>query len=120
MTGKSDRPTGAEKSWRHFIPVHPAAQRMDRLKASELRALGEDIKARGLLLPVLLLQPAGNGKIILLDGQNRLDAMESVGIPTIDADGRLIVKSETMEAGRDFDARADVKVGTDHRRSMRS
>jgi hypothetical protein len=41
----------------------------------ELRELGEDIKKNGLKLPIAI---TGDGK--LLDGRNRLDAMEAVGV----------------------------------------
>ena len=45
---------------------------------NELLALGEDIKKQGLRHPLILLRD-DNG-LSLLDGRNRLDAMEAVGI----------------------------------------
>ena len=63
------------KSWRDVLPVHPAAELFPRMSEDELRELGEDIKANGWTGgPVVLHE----GK--LLDGRNRLDAMELVGI----------------------------------------
>jgi hypothetical protein len=62
------------KSWRDVLPIHPAAELFPRMSESELRELGEDIKANGLRASIVLYE----GK--LLDGRNRLDAMELVGI----------------------------------------
>jgi hypothetical protein len=45
------------------------------MSPDELRELGEDIKTNGLKLPIAI---TGDGK--LLDGRNRLDAMETVGV----------------------------------------
>ena len=50
-------------SWRDHIKVHPAADLFPMMSESELRELGEDIKANGLLASLVL----HNGK--LLDGQ---------------------------------------------------
>jgi len=63
------------KSWRNVLPVHPAADLFPLMSPDELRELGEDIKKNGLRQRVMLWR----GK--LLDGRNRLDAMEAAGIP---------------------------------------
>jgi hypothetical protein len=60
--------------WREHIPIHPAADLFPLMSESELRELGEDIKARGLVSPIIKCGDA------LLDGGNRLDAMELVGM----------------------------------------
>ena len=70
--------------WRKQYKVHPAADVFPMMSDEELAALGEDIKANGLRVPVLLV--AGPGGIldrhpILIDGRNRLEAMERVGLP---------------------------------------
>jgi ParB-like chromosome segregation protein Spo0J len=62
------------KTWRDVLPIHPAAEMFPLMSESELRELGEDIKANGLLSSIVIHK----GK--LLDGRNRLDAMELVGI----------------------------------------
>ena len=62
------------KSWRDVLPIHPAAELFPLMSEPELRELGEDIQANGLQAPIVLYK----GK--LLDGRNRLDAMELVGI----------------------------------------
>lgn len=70
-------------NWREVLPIHSAAQLLPRMTERELRELGEDIKARGLLQPISIFQELVRGKAFrysLLDGVNRLDAMELVGI----------------------------------------
>jgi hypothetical protein len=70
---RSER-TGTAGGWRDRIKVHPAADLFPLMSELELRDLGEDIKAKGTIHhPIVLYQ----GK--LLDGRNRLDAMEMVG-----------------------------------------
>jgi hypothetical protein len=77
------------KSWRDVIKVHPAADLFPTMTTDELRALGEDIKKNGVRVPVTLWlpDPNNNGERFLLDGRNRLDAMEMVGIRTVEKDG---------------------------------
>jgi hypothetical protein len=74
------------KSWRDVIAIHPAADLFPLMPTEELRALGEDIKAHGLRTPIVIFdERTAVGKnephrCKLLDGRNRLDAMELVGI----------------------------------------
>jgi hypothetical protein len=65
-------------SWRNTIKIHPAADLFPLLGDDESVAMGKDIKANGLVSPVAIR--IENGKPILLDGRNRLDAMERAGI----------------------------------------
>jgi ParB-like chromosome segregation protein Spo0J len=65
------------KSWRDVLPIHPAAD-FPLMSESELRELGEDIKKRGLISPIIVACNGDHAE--LLDGCNRLDAMELVGI----------------------------------------
>jgi hypothetical protein len=60
--------------WRDHLPVHPAADLFPLMSESELRELGENIKTHGLKSRLKLYK----GK--LLDGRNRLEAMELVGV----------------------------------------
>jgi hypothetical protein len=75
----------ARKSWRDVLSVHPAADLFPMMSGAELRELGEDIKRNGLRYPVILwaknVRDGKHGPVQLLDGRNRLDAMELVGIP---------------------------------------
>jgi ParB/Sulfiredoxin domain len=67
-------------SWRDVLPIHPAADLFPMLERAELLELGKDIKKNGLKIPVTVWRGKG-GRLQLLDGRNRLDAMEAVGIP---------------------------------------
>jgi hypothetical protein len=67
------------QSWRDVLPVHPTADLFPLMSEPELRELGEDIKKNGLQNPIVLFEDKP-GKTFLLDGRNRLDAMELVGI----------------------------------------
>jgi hypothetical protein len=69
------------KSWRDCIAIHPAAELFPRMSEAELRELGEDIRKNGLRESVSLLDG------VLIDGRNRLDAMEAVGIRLVTANG---------------------------------
>jgi hypothetical protein len=64
----------SRRSWRDHLKIHPAAELFPMMSEPELRDLGEDIKANGMRVSIVLYK----GK--LLDGRNRLDAMELVGI----------------------------------------
>jgi hypothetical protein len=74
-------------SWRDVLPVHPAAELFPMMSDAELRELGEDIKKNGLKVPVILWSPNNGRDHYLLDGRNRLDAMELVGLPTVYPNG---------------------------------
>jgi hypothetical protein len=72
--------TTASKSWRDTFPIHPACELFPPISTDELRTLGEDIKKRGLQNRIALWAADPNNKKFLLDGRNRLDAMELVGL----------------------------------------
>src|SRR5262249_38696269 len=77
-------PANKPKSWREVYKVHPAADVFPMMPEDELRKLGEDIKANGLKEPVVLWSPTKNDDRYLLDGRNRLEAMQLVGLSTQD------------------------------------
>lgn len=71
-------------SWRDVLTVHPAAELFPLLGKDELRELGEDIKKNGLRTHITIWSPDPNSnKVFLLDGRNRLDSMEAVGLPIL-------------------------------------
>jgi hypothetical protein len=80
-------------SWRDHLVIHPAANLFPAMSEPELRELGEDIEKNGLRSPIILWSPGDqqdkDAKVYLLDGRNRLDAMEMVGISTISKGGKL-------------------------------
>jgi hypothetical protein len=70
-------------SWRDVLPIHPAAELFPPMAPAELRVLGEDIKQNGLNTSLALCKTKtahGPCTYQLLDGRNRLDAMEAVGL----------------------------------------
>jgi hypothetical protein len=79
----------APKSWHDVIAIHPAAELFPLMSPAELRELGENIKKHGLRAPITIVEKDGvqvhkdmqASDYVLLDGRNRLDAMELVGIP---------------------------------------
>jgi hypothetical protein len=77
------------KSWRDVLTIHPAADMFPLLGPEELKALGEDIRANGLMMPIDLFATELGGPYLVLDGRNRLDAMESIGW-RFEYDGRHI------------------------------
>jgi ParB-like chromosome segregation protein Spo0J len=89
--------------WRDVLPVHPAAEMFPLMNADELRELGEDIKKHGLKNPIVLWSERPEHKVFLLDGRNRLDAMEAIGLQAVeirdDKGGRLKVTNSRQLFG---------------------
>ena len=85
----------AASSWRDVLPIHPAAELFPLMTPDELRSLGEDILKNGMTSPIVLWEADENTPAVLLDGRNRLDAIELViGPPKVNrwsvfVDGRL-------------------------------
>jgi ClpX C4-type zinc finger/ParB-like nuclease domain len=70
------------KSWRDAIAVHEAAELFPMMSEEELRALADDIKKHGLHEPVAIL----DGKLV--DGRNRLSALELNGTKLVTGNGQ--------------------------------
>lgn len=68
----------SKSDWRAHLQVHPAADLFPLMSEPELKELAADIKKHGLIDPVILWRD--DGGLSLLDGRNRLDAMELAGI----------------------------------------
>ena len=64
-------------SWRDVLKIHPAAELFPMMGPDELMALGKDLKANGMAVPITVLH--GQNGAVLLDGRNRLAALEMVG-----------------------------------------
>jgi hypothetical protein len=88
--GKSVSPSSTEvtpaKSWRDAgLRIHPAANEFPLMKDYDqkaLKALGKDIKQTGMQVPIVLLADYSGADTIysLVDGRNRLDGLEAVGV----------------------------------------
>jgi hypothetical protein len=68
------------KSWRDVLPIHPAADMFPMLSDSELVELGNDLKATGQRYAIVLWKDQKHFEPVLIDGRNRLDALERVGL----------------------------------------
>jgi hypothetical protein len=117
--------------WREQYNVHPAADVFPMMSDEELAALGEDIEENGLRDPIKLLRTGKEKRApeygenaftqptVILDGRNRLEAMERAGW---DLDG-CRVKWEYVNGSRgpfppDFDAVAYVISANIKRRHL--
>lgn len=74
------QPEPKSTSWRDRYPVHPSADVFPMMNDDELNTLTDDIKARGLQSPITFYQDPYSKKDILLDGRNRLEALDRAGI----------------------------------------
>ena len=74
--------TKGRRFWSDLYQVHPAADLFPMLSEDDVRKLGEDIKTNGLREPIILWSPGKdedkNQPTYLLDGRNRLTAIELV------------------------------------------
>jgi N6-adenosine-specific RNA methylase IME4 len=76
-------PSPPAKSWRDVLPIHPAAELFPMMSEPELKELGEDIKKNRLKTSIAIFDSGFDTKghrYWLLDGRNRLAAMEAVGL----------------------------------------
>jgi hypothetical protein len=90
------------------LPIHPAAELFPLMSPDELRATAEDIRENGLQTPISVERKrdgkTGEWSYRLLDGRNRLDAIELAGFNTIAASrsrGRANARREGTECGLD-------------------
>jgi hypothetical protein len=81
--------------WRDRLPVHPAAEVFPLLSKGELEELAEHIRRNGLLEGVTLWLNPDTGQEELLDGRNRLDALELLGDEVFNNRGK--VRKEWLE-----------------------
>src|SRR5262245_24223605 len=75
---KECRSTKSRASWRDVLPVHPAAEPFPPFSKDDLEALSKDIKQHGLHQRCRFVEDE-NGRRQLVDGINRLDALEHGG-----------------------------------------
>ena len=72
--------TSKPKSWRDALAIHSAAEMFPMISAEELKVLGADIRKNGQRVAITVWKAQKHSRPVLLDGRNRLDAMEAVGI----------------------------------------
>src|SRR5262245_26999216 len=124
MSNNRANGTPASGSWRSTFPIHPAAELFPRMSPDELRALGKDIINNGLMSPIALWQPDPRSPLSLLDGINRLDAIEiTTGKPVIIAApslkaGDFLACNKVIVLGRAVDPYEYVISANIHRRHL--
>jgi hypothetical protein len=110
------------KSWRDVLPVHPAADLFPLMSPDELKVLGEDIKKNGLEVPIVLCPIDKRPFFALLDGRNRLDAMEAAGLPvgitTVNRDLTMDATFQHTLVSSKWDPYAYVLSANIHRRHL--
>ena len=74
----------AAQTWRDVYPPHPAAELFPMLDDAQLDELAADIKAHGLLHPIVVIADSKR----LLDGRNRAEAAERAGFKITPRDVR--------------------------------
>jgi ParB-like nuclease domain len=96
-------------SWRDFWKIHPAADVFPLMGADALRKLADDIEANGLKVPVER-RLTENG-VYVIDGRNRLDALESAGVQLVDDKGGWLHPEYVHSDGKECtDAEIAVEV----------
>src|SRR5258708_5115407 len=98
QTPNNESPAAHKSEWENHLEVHPACALFPRLSDDELKTLADDIKANGLRDKVKVIKqyrkrPDGSLSVddydwVVIDGRNRLDAMELVGLPILKADSK--------------------------------
>src|ERR1700723_1937610 len=81
LDGREHSPSTADraesKTWRDLIEVHPAADQFPLMEGKELEDLVSDIREHnGIKVPLVFWKDPDTGKRLLLDGRNRLNAVE--------------------------------------------
>jgi hypothetical protein len=115
-----------EKSWRDTLPVHPAAELFPLMSPDELKTLGADIVQNGLTSTIAVWRTDSKAPLYLLDGRNRLDAIEMVtgkpveiGTPSIAAGDKFLATDRVIELdGRSADPWVYVVSANIHRRHL--
>lgn len=117
-------------SWRETYPPHPAADLFPMLTGDEMDALVEDVRANGILQPIVTVQvddPDDEDSVIeqVLDGRNRLEAAERAGLDIQGYEKIKVGRSErvrynvpTVEADSDIDPFAFVISANIRRRHL--
>lgn len=78
------------KSWRDHYEIHPMADLFPLMDKQSLEELAADIRENGLRNHVILYADWDSGKQYVLDGRNRLDAMEYNGRVILDDNNKLL------------------------------
>ena len=102
-------------NWRDHLTVHPAAELFPLLSETDpaaLKELAEDIRQHGQREPASYIKDS-DGNRVLLDGRNRLDALEMLGRKIDINDSRMFEQLSSS-----IDAQAFIISKNIHRRHL--
>ena len=102
-------------NWRDHLKVHPAAELFPLLSETDpaaLKELAEDIRQHGQREPASYIKDS-DGNRVLLDGRNRLDALEMLGRKIDINDSRMFEQLSSS-----IDAQAFIISKNIHRRHL--
>jgi hypothetical protein len=114
-------PQAPRRPWREVLKIHPAADLFPLMSKDELDELAADIKRGGLTSTIALCDDHETGETeILLDGRNRLDALELLGVELFDKKGHKVGPLMHAYVYRGFDPYAYVISANIRRRHLDS
>jgi ParB/Sulfiredoxin domain len=87
-------------SWRDIYQVHPCADVFPMMSDEEIEALATDIKVNGLRESVVLWKNPIDQQVYILDGRNRLDALERIGIDAVTSEIEIFETQEIADPAK--------------------
>jgi len=113
-----------KSSWHDDLPIHPAAALFPLMSSDELQVLGDDIVENGLKFPIVLWRANPKSPAQLLDGRNRLNAIElatgrpvEIGAPSVMA-GTFLATDKVITLDKSVDPYAYVISANIRRRHL--
>jgi ParB-like chromosome segregation protein Spo0J len=88
--------TNGPKQWRARFQVYPSADIFPMLADQELDELARDIKERGQEEPIVIWRRIESGEEFLVDGRNRLEAMDRAGLQG-EPKARIVTSTECVD-----------------------
>jgi hypothetical protein len=86
-----------QSPWRDTLRVHPAAEMFPQEPQDVLKQWGADIKQHGLRHQIVLWAADPKAEESVLDGRNRLDAMELVGLDPLSCPMTILYGSDGVD-----------------------
>ena len=120
-------PQAGRGKWRKGILIHPAAERLELQSDDTFARFFKDIKRDGQRVPVVFWvdataeeyrKSAGTIPLQLIDGRNRLDALELAGVPILTPKGGISPRVKSVIYFNDTNPYALVASLNIHRRNL--
>jgi ParB-like chromosome segregation protein Spo0J len=100
-------------SWRNYFTPHPSALAFNQYTTDEdRRAMEADLKEFRLHQPIVTASVPNEGKLYIIDGITRLDAMEALGWQIVNEKGEWMGALATKVGGRSM---VDHRYGYTHK-----